>query len=169
MTIANILKPWSFTNNVETADATKVNADLDVVYAGTNDCIVALNAASGSKATLADRLSVSLNDDGTIKGGAIPIGTYDTRMVRVVTADTAVTEFDSILMVDTTASNITVTLPVTSTALVSPTIVNTAATGYVVHVVADVLDTVMTLASVDLNAAESIRLTPQPGNWWRTG
>lgn len=169
MTISNILKPWSFTNNTETADAVKVNADLDVAYAGVNDCISSLNAASGSKTTLADRLSVSLNADGTIKGGSLPVGTYDTRTVRVITNDTIVTELDAILMVDTTVKDITVTLPVTDTALVSPTIVNTAATGFVVHIVADVLDTVMGLASVDLNAGESIRITPQIRKWWRTG
>jgi hypothetical protein len=175
MTIANILKPWSFTNNTETADAVKVNADLDGVYAGTNEVINSLNSASGSKDSLAARLAVSLNSDGTLKATAIPVGTYDPRTVRVINAATpmderVVTEFDSILMVDTTAGDIGVALPVTDTAVVSPTIVNTAATGYSAVITPDVTDTVMGLESVSLSVGgESIRLTPRPRNWWRTG
>ncbi len=169
MTIGNIIKPWAFTNNTETADATKVNVDFDVLYSAVNDLINAINAASGTKATLAERLAVSINDDGTIKGGAIPVGTYDTRTTRVVTADTVVTEGDSKLLVDTTAGAITVTLPATATAVVCPTIINTAATGYEVIITPDVTDTVMTLAEVRLNANESIELTPSANNWWRTG
>lgn len=169
MTIGNILKPWAFTNNTETADATKVNVDFDVLYSSVNDLINAINTASGTKTTLDERISVSLNADGTIKGGAIPVGTYDTRTTRVVTADTVVAEGDSKLLVDTTAGDITVTLPATATAVVCPTIINTAATGYEVIIVPDVTDTVMTLDEVRLNANESIELTPSANNWWRTG
>lgn len=170
MTIANVNKPWSFTNNTETADASKVNQNFDALFSVLNEVINAINAASGSKDSIAARLTVSFNDDGTLKGGAIPVGTYDTRTIRVVTADTSVEETDSILLVDNSAGPIGITLPTVATALVSPTIICASNSGYAVTISPDLGDTVMGLDSVQLSVGgESIKLTPRDGNWWRSG
>lgn len=170
MTIASVNKPWSFTNNTETADANKVNANFDALFSVVNELIAALNAAAGSTSSLAARLSVSFNDDGTLKGGAIPIGTYDPRTVRVVTADTAVEETDSILLVDNSGGPIGITLPAVDTALVSPTIICGSNSGNAITISPNLGDTVMGLESVQLSVGgESIKITPEDGNWWRSG
>ena len=67
MSITKPTKPYTFVNLTETADATKVNADFDTVYSAVDDAIDAINAADGSKTSLANRLAVSMNDDGTMK------------------------------------------------------------------------------------------------------
>lgn len=170
MTIATVNKPWSFTNNTETADANKVNANFDTLFSVLNEVINAINAAAGSKDSIAARLSVSFNDDGTLKGGALPVGTYDTRTIRVVDADTTVEETDSILLVDNSGGPIGITLPSVDTALVSPTIICSSNSGNAVTISPDLGDTVMGLESVQLSVGgESIKLTPQDGNWWRSG
>lgn len=170
MTIANINKPWSFTNNTETADASKVNQNFDSLFAVLNEVINAINAAAGSQDSIAARLSVSFNDDGTLKGGAIPIGTYDPRTIREVSADTAVDETDSILWVDNSAGPIVITLPEAATALVSPTIICGSSSGYAITISPNLGDTVMGLDTVELSVGgESIKITPEGSNWWRSG
>lgn len=171
MTIANIIKPWAFTNNTETADATKVNADFDTVFSGVNEVINELATAEGSRPTLTNRLSVSMNDDGTLKASALPVGTYDTRTVRVVDDIAgAVTENDSIVMVNANTANRVLTLPLAATAVVCPVIVQLSAAGYSVVVTPHAGDTVMGLETVELAVGgESIKLAPYGTNWYRVG
>lgn len=170
MSIANIIKPWSFTNNTETADAVKVNQNFDTAIVGINECINELNTAEGSRGSLTARLGVSLNNDGTIKAEALPVGTYDPRTIRVVTADDVVTENDSVLLVDTTAADVALTLPSAVTALVHPTIVNDGGTGYSVIVTPEAGESVMRQDTITLGVGgESIKLAPYGTDWRRIG
>lgn len=68
MAISKPTKPYSFTNGTgQTADATEVNEDFDILYAKIDELIDALNNAAGSKTALANRLAVSMNADGSMK------------------------------------------------------------------------------------------------------
>lgn len=69
MSITKPTKPYTFINLIETADATKVNANYDTVYSAVDNVIDAVNLADGSKPSLSERLAVSINDDGTMKSG----------------------------------------------------------------------------------------------------
>lgn len=150
MTIGAILIPYSFTNNTEVADAVKVNSNFGVCAAVINELVVALNAASGSQAELANRLGVALNDDGTLKSVALPVGTYDTRTRVTVNAAYTILVTDSIIKVDTTAGDVTVTFPASSATPVMPIIINIGQTGYSVFLEGDGTDTVMGLSQYAL-------------------
>ena len=69
----NITKPHTFVIST-VADPTEVNANFDTAYTGVNNVIDALNAASGSKNSIDERLDVALNEDGTIKVGTVISG-----------------------------------------------------------------------------------------------
>jgi len=114
MTIGIVIIPYSFTNNTEVADAVKVNSNFTVLAGVVNEIIAALVPANGSQASLDDRLNVSLNPDGTIKPGALPVGTYDTRTRTTVDEAYTILSTDSLVKVDTTAGDVTVTLPASS-------------------------------------------------------
>ena len=171
MTIASIIKPWTFTNNTESTDASKVNADFDGAYAAINELIAAVNAASGSKISLAARLAISLNDDGTIKTSALPVGTYDPRATRTVDADDEMLESDSVILVDTTAGDVVLTLLSAAATFISPTIINIGLTGNSVIITPAVDELIMGLATYDLTVGgESVRLSPDNvSSWWRSG
>ena len=64
--ISQITVPYSFVPNTK-AESAKVNANFTAVATGANNVIDAVNTASGTKATLAQRLAVSMNADGTFK------------------------------------------------------------------------------------------------------
>lgn len=167
MSIGNILKPWAFTNNTETVDAAKVNSDFDVAYAGVNDCINALNAAMGTAATLAARLGVSLNADGTIKTTALPVGSYDARTSRTIDEDDTLVAGDSVILVDTTAGDVTLTLLPAATGF-PVTIINIGATGYSAIIAPDGLETILGLTEITLsNGGEPMTVTPGTATWWR--
>lgn len=170
MSIANILKPYAFVNNTETADAVKVNADFDVVYAGANQAINAINSAAGGQATLAARLAVGINDDGTFKAEAIPSGTKDFQTSRTLMVAGDALATDSILYVDTAAGDVDVQLPATTGSTLRLTVVNIGLTGYAVNILPDAGETVGLLESFVLSVGgESVELAPRLGNWWRIG
>ncbi len=150
MTIGAILIPYSFTNNTEVADAVKVNSNFGVCAAVINELVVALAPAKGSQASLDDRLNVSLHPDGTIKPEALPVGTYDTRTRVTVNAAYTILVTDSIIKVDTTAGDVTVTFPASSATPVMPIIINIGQTGYSVFLEGDGTDTVMGLSQYAL-------------------
>lgn len=167
MTIGNIVKPWSFVNNTETADATKVNTNFDVAISAINDCINALNAAEGSRTSLTARLTISLNDDGTIKSSALPVGSYDPRRTRTVTESGSVLSDDATIFVDTTAGDINLTL-LDSTMGVKITIVNIGLTGHNAVILPLGSDLIMGLDNYALSVGgESITLAPATALWWR--
>lgn len=145
MTIGAILIPYSFANNIEIADAVKVNSNFSVVAAVVNEIIVVLDPANGTQDSLSARLDVSLNPDGTIKAEALPVGTYDVRSKRTVSVSGPVLNSDSLVKVDTTAGDVTLTFPSHATATVMPVIMNIGQTGYSVFIVGDATDTVMGL------------------------
>lgn len=168
MTIGAIIIPYTFTNNTETADAVKVNQDFSVVAAGVNEVIAELDAAQGTRPSLVDRLAVSLNDDGTLKANALPVGSYDTRSHREISEDDDILESDSILFVDTTAGNVTLQLPPSATAVVAPIIVNIGLTGYAVILVPDGTDTIMGVDSYNMGTAgEFAQFALSGTSWWR--
>jgi hypothetical protein len=169
--IGNILKPWSFTNNTEVANATKVNQDFDVAYAAINELITSSNDVAGTKSSLEARLAVSLNEDGTIKASALPVGTYDVRRTRIIDADDDMAADDSVILVDTTAGNVALTLLPAAETNISLTIVNIGLTGNSVIITPDGTDTIMALATYPLDVGgESVRLSPDGvSNWWRSG
>lgn len=170
MTIGAIVVPYTFTNTTEVADAVKVNSNFSVVAGGVNQAITELDTAQGSRATLSDRLAVSLNPDGTLKATAIPVGTYDTRTMRSISASGTIEESDAILMVDTTAGDVTLTLPPSATATVRPKVINVGLTGYSVIIEGDSADTVMGLTSYSLGTPGECReFTLLGTNWWVTG
>lgn len=168
--IANIVKPYSFAN-LTTAESAKVNADFDIAIAAVNEVITALNAAGGTKSSLLARLAVALNDDGSIKASALPVGTYDPRRTRVINAAASMVTDDSIILVDTTAGDIVFTLLSAAETIISPTIVNIGLTGYKVVITPAGAETVMGLATYELTVGgESARLSPNgAANWWRSG
>jgi len=151
MTIGAIIIPYSFTNNTEVADAVKVNSNFSVVAGVTNELIVELNPAMGDMPTLADRLDVSINSNGTLKAAALPVGTYDTRTRVTVDAAYTVLVTDSIIKVDTTAGDIVVTLPASTAAPVMPLIINIGQTGYSALIEGDGTDTVLGLTQYVLS------------------
>lgn len=169
--IGTALKPWTFVNNTETADGVKVNQNFDVAFQVINELVTALNAASGSKVSLAARLAMSLNDDGTLKASAIPIGTYDARKTRTIDADSELTADDSIILVDTTDGDVTFTLLPAAETTISPTIVNIGLTGHSAIIVPGEAETIMGLAEYQLGVGgESVRLSPDGvDRWWRSG
>jgi hypothetical protein len=73
MTIAKLTKPNTHVNT-ELADANDVNENDDAVVARINTIIDSLNLSEGTKTSLAERLNVSLNADGTLKAGAATFG-----------------------------------------------------------------------------------------------
>lgn len=166
MTIGAVIVPYSFTNNTEVADAVKVNSNFSVVVAVLNEVIAVLDPAYGSQASLNDRLNVSLNPDGTIKPEALPVGTYDTRTRTTVDADYTILATDSLIKVDTTAGDITVTFPASSATPVMPTIMNIGETGYSVILVGDTTDTVMGLDEYVLSQyGEFVQFDLTGTNW----
>lgn len=64
--ISTVTIPYVFVPNTTAASA-KVNANFTAVATGANAVIGAVNTAAGSKATLAQRLNVSMNADGTFR------------------------------------------------------------------------------------------------------
>lgn len=150
MTIGAILIPYSFTNNTEVADAVKVNSNFSVCYSAINELIAAINAAAGSQSALANRLGVALNDDGTLRSAALPVGTYDTRTRTTVDTDYTILVTDSIIKVDTTGGDVTVTFPASSATPVMPIVINIGQTGYSVILEGDGTDTVMGLSQYAL-------------------
>lgn len=64
--ITLITKPYTFVSKT-VADPAKVNSNFDTVVTGVNAGLGAINTAAGTKSTLANRLNVSLNADGTFK------------------------------------------------------------------------------------------------------
>lgn len=170
MTVANIAKPYTFTNNTETADATKINADFDVIISALNTVITALNAAQGSRTNLADRLSVCLNDDGSLNPVSLPDGIYDSRSSRAISADAEMVVGDSIILVDTTAGDVNLTLLATTLTTATPTIVNVGLTGYKVVILPATGEEIMGLDAYELTVGgESVKLAPTSGKWWRVG
>lgn len=165
--IGPILKPYSFTNNVDTVDAVKVNSNYDVVYSGANDVITELNTASGTRTSLTDFLSISHNTDGSIKSGSLPDGTFDVRQVQTEDADYTVVDGNSVIMVATTAADITVTLPDASTALQRVKVVKTTADANTVIIAPSGSDTIMegTQYVITLQG-ESAEIVPLGTNWW---
>lgn len=143
MTIGAIIIPYSFVNNTEVADAVKVNSNFSVVAGVVNEVINAINPTIGSTASLADRLDVSINPDGTLKPTALPVGTYDTRTRVTVDAAYTILITDSIVKVDTTAGDIVVTLPSSSAAPVMPIVMNVGQTGYSVLLEGNGTDTIL--------------------------
>lgn len=62
-------KPYAFTNGSgNTADANQINQNFDVVYSKAGEIIDEINAAAGALPSLSERLSASINEDGTLKG-----------------------------------------------------------------------------------------------------
>lgn len=169
--IGTALKPWTFVNNTETADGVKVNQNFDVAFQVINELVAAINAASGSKVSLAARLAMSLNEDGTIKPSALPVGTYDSRGTRTINEDAEMTETDSIIMVDTTDGDVAFTLFPANGTYISPTIINIGLTGNKVIVTPAGGDLIMGLGTYGLTVGgESVRLSPDGvDRWWRSG
>lgn len=168
MTIGIVIIPYSFTNNTEVADAVKVNSNFTVLAGVTNEIIAALVPANGSQASLDDRLNMSLNPDGTIKPEALPVGTYDVRSKRIVDADADILNSDSLIKVDTTGGDITLTFPPHASATVMPLIQNIGETGYSVILVGDGTDTVMGLEEYVLSQyGEFAQFDLTGTNWLR--
>ena len=142
MTIGAMLIPYSFTNNTEVADAVKVNANFGILSGVTNEIIAAINPAAGTQASLENRLNVSLNPDGTIKPESLPVGTYDVRSKRIVSVSGPVLNSDSLIKVDTTAGDVTLTMPPSVSATCMPVILNIGSTGYSVLLLGNGTDTV---------------------------
>jgi hypothetical protein len=68
MSINKPVKPYTFTGGAgQTALASEVNADFDTLYTKESEVIDNINAAAGSSLTLAQRLTVAMNDDGTLR------------------------------------------------------------------------------------------------------
>ena len=168
MTIGLILIPYNFVNNTEIADAVKVNSNFSVLAQVLNEVITDMQSAAGSQASLTDRLAISLNDDGTLKPIAFPVGTFDARAKRTVDADADILNTDGTLLVDTTAGDVTVTLPPSATAMCQPTVINIGLTGYAAIVVPDGADTIMGGDSYNLGVAgEFAQFIREGSNWWR--
>ena len=168
MSIGLIIIPYTFINGTEVADGVKVNSNFSVVAAAINELVTASNDLAGTRDTLSDRLAVSLNPDGTIKASALPVGSYDTRTRRTVTEDDTITEADAVILADTTAGDITLTLPPSASAAIMPTVVNTGKTGYVVTIAPAGADTVMELTEYVLSTAgEYAQFAVDGANWWR--
>lgn len=168
MTIGIVIIPYSFTNNTEVADAVKVNSNFTVLAGVVNEIIAALVPANGSQASLDDRLNVSLNPDGTIKPGALPVGTYDTRTRTTVDEAYTILSTDSLIKVDTTAGDVTVTFPAGSATPVMPIIQNVGETGRSVILVGNGTDTVMGLDEYVLSQyGEFAQFDLTGTNWMR--
>jgi hypothetical protein len=166
--IGLIIIPYSFTNNIEVADAVKVNSNFSTMAAAINEVITSIEGTAGTQATLTARLAISLNDDGTLKPYAFPIGTFDTRVKRTVSANTDITNNDSLILVDTSAGDVTVTLPPTIDAFAQPTIVNIGKTGYAVIVTPDGTDLVLGGTEYQLTqAGEFVQFAREGSDWWR--
>lgn len=166
--IGAIIIPYSFSNNTEVADAVKVNADFAVAAGAINELVAAYNNAQGTRPTLADRLAVSLNDDGSIKAEALPVGTYDVRTKRTVSSNATILNSDSVIKVDTTAGNVTVTMPPSASATVMPTIINIGLTGYSVIIMPDTTDTIQGIDQYVLSlGGEFAQFDITGTNWWR--
>jgi hypothetical protein len=168
--IAQIVKPYSFINLTK-AESAKVNANFDVAIAAVNEVITALNAASGTKTSLTIRLAAALNDDGSIKATALPVGTYDPRRTRTISAAASMATDDSVVLVDTTDGDVVFTLLSAAATNISPTIINIGLTGYKVVITPAGAETIMALATYELTVGgEPVRISPDgAANWWRSG
>ena len=165
--IGLIIIPYSFVNGT-IADGVKVNSNFSVVTGGINEIAGLLNDCAGSRDSLTSRLAVALNADGTLKATAIPESSYDTRTRRTVAEDDTITEADAVILADTTAGDITLTLPASASASVMPTVLNTGLTGYAVNIVPAGADTIMEQASYVLSVAgEFAQFAVDGTNWWR--
>lgn len=148
MSLANIIKPYTFTNNIETADAIKVNQDFDVAYQGIND-IVAWSKAQASY------LQAILGDD----------------VCRPVTASDLVAANDNIILANATTGPINLTL-LSAAGIISLSlvVVKTDTSENPVNLVAAGGDLIMGQAQISLTVAtEFIRIASYNNAWWRIG
>jgi hypothetical protein len=71
------VKPNVFVNDPQgTADANEVNENFDILYSKFSELIDLVNALAGTKPDLTKRLTVSMNDDGTLKVGVTAGGEW---------------------------------------------------------------------------------------------
>jgi hypothetical protein len=149
MSLPAVIKPYTFTNNVETADAVKVNSDFDIAYAGIN----ALNSWTSSQASY---LQTILGD----------------HVVRVITASDIVAANDNILLVDASAGDVNLTL-LSGAGLISLGLVVVKTDSHMdkaVNLVAAAGDTVMGQTQISLTVpGEFIRIASYNQAWWRIG
>ena len=75
MPIPEISKPHTHIHD-ETAQAYMVNENEDILYSAANTLIQSLNSAEGSKNSLAARLDMALNPDGTLKSNVTAGGEW---------------------------------------------------------------------------------------------
>jgi hypothetical protein len=148
MSLTNILKPYTFANNTETADATKVNADLDVLYSGVNNIVDWTKSQSSYLATV-------LTDHVT----------------RAISSSTSVLANDNVLLVDATSGAVNLSL-LSAAGLISLSlvVVKTDSGANPVNLNAYAGDTIMGQSSISLSLpGESIRIVSYNQQWWRIG